>query len=890
MTSNSNLESKIRKARLIILAEKLWLRLWILFVLVSVFLAVSFADIWTNLNPFSHKVLIGTFAFFGLVWLIFMVRTPWPTRKEGIDRIERISGIPHRPATSYEDTLQSSSNNSQSKIIWKEHKKRMAALIAKLRFGLPAPRTDRYDPFALRTLIFFFIVIGAVWFGRSGLSLLSQAVQIEKTSQSSELRIDAWVSPPSYTARPPIMLFDGSGKTTSLHSFSDETEKNNSQFEIPEKSTLVVRESATKNSQLILEIRGKDSVNSPEVVKSPPKDSGGDVLSEVRYDLMQDSDVNVLLGGKKIASWVFKVIPDNNPGIALTKNPERTSRGAIKLTYFVQDDYGVSSAEVVFTRVHDETKNENSMPWSQPQKPESGPRPPYTHPPKLPLRLPGPNVKQGEAFTYHEIGSHPWAGQRVKMVLQATDVAGKTGKSPLTEIVLPERSFTKPLARALIEQRKLLIEDPRYSEHVHKALEAFTIDPEGFIDDIRVYFPLRTTMYRLRNDKGRSSIDSAIEQLWHSALRIEEGDLSDAEKNLRDIQDKLAKALEEGASDEEIQKLMRELRDAFKDYANKMQEEKLREKNEKDLTQRNEEEENLSTEDLDRMMREMEELANNGMREKAKDLLAEIQDLMERMEKGQQNAERQKQNQQMKEAIKKLGEAVGEQQDIMDDTFEENRQQQEGRTGEKMRQTQSGQKGKRGQGMQADRGGSSSDQGNDDGEMGLRERGSDSDGEGTAKGQERRRKLAQRQAELRKRLDEMQKNMQQKGLSEDQKLQEASEAMQQAEEALLEDNLEQANAEQSRALDKMRESGQQMAEQLQQNGEQRNGQNGENSRDPMGRPQRFQGADQGRSVKVPDQIEIQRAREVLEELRRRAGEPTRPKIELDYIDRLLRWY
>ena len=38
------------------------------------------------------------------------------------------------------------------------------------------------------------------------------------------------------------------------------------------------------------------------------------------------------------------MIPDNAPGIALTKNPERTNRGAMKLTYFVQDDYGVASA------------------------------------------------------------------------------------------------------------------------------------------------------------------------------------------------------------------------------------------------------------------------------------------------------------------------------------------------------------------------------------------------------------------------------------------------------------------------------------------------------------------------------------------------------------------
>jgi hypothetical protein len=43
-------------------------------------------------------------------------------------------------------------------------------------------------------------------------------------------------------------------------------------------------------------------------------------------------------------------------------------------------------------------------------------------------------------------------------------------------------------------------------------------------------------------------------------------------------------------------------------------------------------------------------------------------------------------------------------------------------------------------------------------------------------------------------------------------------------------------------------------------------------------------------VKVPDQIDMQRARELMEELRRRLGEAKRPQIELDYLERLLRWY
>ena len=117
---------------------------------------------------------------------------------------------------------------------------------------------------------------------------------------------------------------------------------------------------------------------------------------------------------------------------------------------------------------------------------------------------------------------------------------------------------------------------------------------------------------------------------------------------------------------------------------------------------------------------------------------------------------------------------------------------------------------------------------------------------------------------------------------------EAREAMKNAEEALGGEDYATATEEQGRALDQMRKGAQEMARQMLQNMPQRYGQNGDAPRDPLGRPQRSQGPDLGTSVKVPDEIDRQRAREILEELRRRIGDQTRPPPELDYIERLLR--
>jgi hypothetical protein len=60
------------------------------------------------------------------------------------------------------------------------------------------------------------------------------------------------------------------------------------------------------------------------------------------------------------------------------------------------------------------------------------------------------------------------------------------------------------------------------------------------------------------------------------------------------------------------------------------------------------------------------------------------------------------------------------------------------------------------------------------------------------------------------------------------------------------------------------------------------------NRDPFGRPMNnFGGIDTG-EVEIPAQSDLQRAREILDELRRRKGQPDRPAIERDYIDRLLK--
>jgi hypothetical protein len=110
----------------------------------------------------------------------------------------------------------------------------------------------------------------------------------------------------------------------------------------------------------------------------------------------------------------------------------------------------------------------------------------------------------------------------------------------------------------------------------------------------------------------------------------------------------------------------------------------------------------------------------------------------------------------------------------------------------------------------------------------------------------------------------------------------AGEAMGDAAGNLGEGDADSAVDSQGRALDALRKGAQGLAQSMQQ-------QMGRGP-DPLGRPLRGREYGDDATVKVPGEIDVQRARRIIEELRKRFGDFARPQEELDYIERLLKSY
>ncbi len=166
----------------------------------------------------------------------------------------------------------------------------------------------------------------------------------------------------------------------------------------------------------------------------------------------------------------------------------------------------------------------------------------------------------GQGETTADLGDSPWAGATVSMVLSAKDEGGNTGRSAPVSVVLPARSFTDPLARALVEQRRDLVLDPDHHDRIDTALDALTLAPDLFDAPPAIYLGLRTAKMRLDSAKGDPDLVAVADLLWAMALQIEDGDLSQTERDLRAIQQQLKDALARNAPPEEIKKLTDALR------------------------------------------------------------------------------------------------------------------------------------------------------------------------------------------------------------------------------------------------------------------------------------------------------------------------------------------
>jgi uncharacterized protein (TIGR02302 family) len=843
--SRLQLTQAVQRAKYAIAWERVWPHLARLLTVAGLFLVVSWAGLWLALPFLARAIGLGLFVALALASLFPLAWFRWPSRQEALGRLDRGTGIRHRPATTLTDTLES--QDPVARALWQAQRERTLATIKRIRAGLPSPRLAIHDPWALRALIVVLMVATYIAAGDERTMRVATAFDLNGVLSVANVRVDAWVTPPLYTSKPPIIL-SSANKEAAIPAAGP--------LAVPNRSTLIVRSSGGT----------LDVVAGGGVSEAAPKEEAPKGTNERHFAITGDGTVHVRAPSGQ-PQWSFTAIPDRPPTIALAKDPERQARGAVQLAYKIEDDYGVIEARALFAVRRADASKTDATKADAPKGAESRP---LFDPPQFSLVLPNARTRNGVGQTVRDLSEDPYAGADVTLTLTAKDEAGNEGRSEPFNMRLPERLFTKPLARALIEQRRILALDANQNSQVQAALEALLIAPELVMPELGQYLGLRSVTRQLEMARTDDAMREVVASLWAFAVTIEDGNITDVDKALRAAQDALKQALERGASDEEIKKLTQDLRAALDNFMRQLAEQ-LRNNPQQLARPLDPNTRVMRQQDLNNMIERMERLSRSGDKEAAKQLLEQLQQMLENLQLAQPGQG----DSDMEQALNELGDMIRKQQQLRDKTFKQGQDSRRDR-----------QRGKQGDQSMSDL---QQDQ------QGLRDR--------LRKLQD---ELAKRGMGQGKRGEKGQQGQQgQQGQDADQGdgedgLGEADSAMGDASGKLGEGNAEGAVDSQGKALDALRKGAQSLAEAMQQgDGEgQADGpgnrvgrqQSGGNQSDPLGRPLHGREFGDDLTVKIPGEIDVQRVRRILEELRRRLADPARPQIELDYIERLLKDY
>ncbi len=783
----------------------------------------------------------------------------WPTRTEALVRLDE--SLPGRPIRAVLDDQAIGANDAASRMVWRAHQDRMAERASRAHPVRPDLRLARRDPFALRFVallaLCMALLFGSFWRVGTMADMVPGGAALAGTGPTWE----GWIEPPRYTGRPTLYLADLSDPDLS----------------VPQGSRITLRFYGQIGALSLSEtISGRTAQATP-----PATDPAQDFI------VSQSGEMRIDGPGGQV--WAIDMIADRAPYVAVTGKAEAAAGGEMTLPFEARDDYGVISGQAHIALDLAAVDRRYGLAVE--------PEPRDALDVDLPLPISG-NRRDFTEKLIEDFSKHPWANLPVTITLSVRDAAGQVMLTSPFSTLLAGRHFFDPMAAAVIEQRRDLLWSRANAPRVAQVLRAVSNRPDEVFRSQTAYLRLRVILRRLEimTEYGLKPAqqEEIATAMWDLAMLLEEGDLGDALERLRRAQEQLSQAMKNGASDQEIARLMQELRRASDDYIRQLSRQAQQRGDQQGDRQMSENTMQMNQEDLQKMMDRIQELMQQGRMAEAQEALRELQQLMENMRvtqsqggKGQSEGQR---------AMEGLADTLRQQQGLSDQAFRDLQEQFNpgARAGES--QSNRGRNGNQGQGQshegqgqrgQGQRGKGEGERGNQPGQ-GSAGQGQPGDNPGS---------LADRQQALRDELNRQKQQLPGMGSPDGQAAREAlkraGRAMQGAEESLRQDDYAGAIDQQSSAMEALREGMRALGEAMAQQRQGRPGQGNATgdmrarNRDPLGRNAGSQGAAGTDDNLLQGDDVYRRARELLDEIRRRSGEGARPQLERDYLRRLL---
>ena len=832
-----------------LLVERAIQAFWPLWTFLAMSMAVPILGL-QNLVPAEAFRIAAGVSITGLLLLALygVLRFRWPLRREAIERMD--GSLHGKPLSMLADVQAIGKGDLASEAVWHAQMRLMAARAEKANAVAPNLQLSEKDPLGLRYVALMCLSIALLFGSISHVETVANSNRGENAAAAVVSTWEGWIEPPEHTGLPSLYLAD-----QSRH------------LNVP------------MMSRVILRFYGEPGA----ITVSETVSSGSDhATTDMDHEFFVSGDGMLRLEGfSSVVEWSISAIVDEAPHVEILPSDLETAfDGQMSQRFAAGDDYGVVSGTATFLLDHERLERTHGL------SVEPEPRDPIV------LDLPMPIVGSRENFEeqlVENLSANAWAHLPVVLELEVRDALGQIGTSERQAMHLPARRFFDPLAASVVELRRDLLWSKENSKRVSQLLRAISHMPdESLFRNEANYTRLRYILRQLESydSSGRFSNenrDEVAEAMWKLALKIEDGDISNALERLRAARERLEEAMRNGASSEEIARLMEELRDATRDYMRQrmrhaMQNGELNQQQMSDSSQM------LEQRDIQNFLDRIQELMEQGRFAEAQQALEEFQRMMENMQMAQGGSGQPSAGQQ---AMEGLAETLRNQQGLSDEAFR-NLQEQfnpNAEAGEnQMNEGQSGGLG-RGQSHEGQGAGRSDRQGSGEGGMLAEEEG------------QSRLGLADRQAALRRELRRQREGLPyldgEAGRAARDALDRAGDAMDGAEEALRNNDVANAIDRQAEAMEELREGmrnlGQALAEENSSGNNQGQalGQFGEQRTDPFGRRPGL-----GRNAGTRDNLlqgedTYRRAREILDEIRRRSGEMQRPDMELQYLERLL---
>ena len=870
------LARKRQLARLALWWEQAWPAAWPPLGVLGAYLVLVLLDVPALLPAWPRLLLLlAALAATGLLTWRALRRVAPPTLAGADRRLERDTGLRHRPLSVLADTPAQTSPEGAA--LWQAHLARVASQAARLRISAPRPGLPARDSRALRGALLVALGAALVVAGPDTARRLARGAlpALPEGSPAPASVVQGWITPPTYTGVAPVFL-----------------RADQPALSVPAGSHMVVNVTGGSGEPSLVLNRDTTPFRALDA---------GSWQAERDLDASGTLSVQRRGGGQ---SWALTVIPDLAPVAVFTEPPgavqnPRRGTAQTRFPWRTTDDYGLAAAGLEL-RLR-----------GRPDAP----------PVKLPLPLSGaPKAAQGTAI--QDLSAHPWAGLPVLGRVVARDAPGQIGASPDAEFTLPERPFTNALAKAVLDVRRQLSLTPGERDPAARLLDTLADQPKAYDYSSGVLLNMRAIAALLRRGRNDGVVDEAQARMWELALSLEEGGVDRTARALEEARQAMREALDAKPDtpekQAELEKRVQELREAIQRQMEELTRQAQRENSEIPLDPNSPA---MNQRELDRMAQEVEKAAREGRTEDAKKQMAELERLLEQLQNArpetgemreQRNAERRERGRQQQSAVQDMIRREGALVDHAQARpgADSRRPPAPGEASPRQptdpAQRQPGDPASRQPADTAQRGESPSAQRQTDGKQ--------------------QRAMRRALGELMQRFGDLTGQV-------PPSLGEADTAMRDAAQALQDGRDDFAGAAQQRAIEALqkggRDMGQMMARQFgtgEQPGEGESGEGegegepgngtgnqpgtrqGDNNRpggedrnmpqrrqarrDPLGRdlPQGSNGNESSEGVRVPDQMEEARTRAIQEELRRRGADRTRPQPELDYIDRLLKSY